>query len=67
MSIQDESFVMDQDCNLFTLGNGGGKEVRNDDLFWHRLSGSSMEDVPTGGGRDSGRGTEPGWCRRLGP
>jgi len=33
MSIQDESFVLDDYWSVFTLGNGGVKEVHNDDVF----------------------------------
>jgi hypothetical protein len=30
---QDESLVIDHHCRVFALGNGGGKEVHDDDVF----------------------------------
>jgi AraC-like DNA-binding protein len=66
-SIKDESFVMDDYSCAFALRNGGGKEVLNDDIFYYRIAGSSMEDVPTASRCDSRRRTEHDWCRRFGP
>jgi AraC-like DNA-binding protein len=59
--------VTDHDHCAFALRNSSGKEVLNDDIFYYRLTGSSMEDVPAASCCDSGRRTEHGWCLSFGP